>query len=146
MKLLAVFIFISLRVYRKSLELSHKIKWKKKAKRLIKIKGSKKLTNGQKQEIRTFYARFGLHNMSSFWHQFYYSCNNQFSVEYVPEDLFYMKMEPSLNRFSHVDAMADKNLLNILFPKVEQPQTLFNNINGFYYYNDELVTKEFVQT
>src|SRR5690606_5542836 len=49
------------------------------------------------------------------------------------------------NRFTFVDALADKNLLDILFPEVMRPQTVFKNINGFYYCNDELVTEGYVQ-
>lgn len=144
MKLLSIFIFFSLRIYRKSLKLSHKIKWKRKVKRLIRLKGSKKLTNDQKQDIKAFYAGFNLHKISSYWHQYYYSCNGQVSVEYIPEDLFYVEMEPNLNRTVFVDVLADKNLLATLFPEVAQPQTVFKNINGFYYCNDELVAEEYV--
>src|SRR5690606_29148319 len=111
---------------------------KNKAKHLIRIKGSKKLTKAQKQEIKTFYSTYDLKNISTLWHQFYYSCNDQFSPQYIPEDLFYVHIEPSLNRPDFVNALADKNLLDTLFPGVKQPQTLFKNINGHYYHNDEL--------
>lgn len=145
MELLSLIIFLSLRLYRSSLTLSHKIRWKKKAKKLIRTNGSKKLTNDQKQDIKEYYAGFHLHNISSLWHRFYFSCNGQFSVEYIPEDLFYVEIEPNLNRPIFVDVLADKNLLDTLFPKVAQPQTIFKNINGFYYHKNELVSEEFVQ-
>lgn len=136
MNLLSFFIFSSLRSYKYCLNIQHKAKWKRKIKKLIKINGIKTLTINQKEQIKKFYQNQNLNNVSSEWHRFYSSCNGLFSAKYIPEDLFYMKLEPKLNRYPFTKALADKNLLETLFPEVKQPDSFVKNINGFYYSNN----------
>lgn len=123
-------------------KLSRNIRWKKKIKKLLGIKGAKKLTNSQKKEIKDFYRGFIARNVSYKWHQFYFSCTGIFSPKYVPENLFYMLIEPTLNRMEYFPALADKNLLNKIFPKIITPVTVVRNINGFYVFNKEYITEE----
>ncbi|PCJ92309.1 MAG: hypothetical protein COA50_15915 [Flavobacteriaceae bacterium] len=105
MRILAVIIFISLRCYKSATRLSHKIKWNRKAKTLIKLNGAKKLTRHQKKTIATHFRLLGIKNVSYRWYRYFAANNGMFSVEYVPEDIFYIKMQTKLNRSIFVDAL-----------------------------------------
>ena len=143
MKLLSVFISLSLRLYRYTTRISHNIKWKRKVGKLIKTKGAKKLTKQQVHSIKQhFYKNYGIRNLDVRWHQLITASNRLFSLEYVPENIFYIQMEPKLNNRDLSYALGDKNLLDKLFPMVKQPKTIFKCINGFFYVNGELCTNE----
>lgn len=112
---------------------------KEKIKRILKRKTSKELTKTQKQNIRSFYKTHGVNQVDTSWHRFYASSNGNFSVEYVPETIFYQDIENRLNEGAYVWALADKNLLDKLFPDVKQPETVIKNINGFFYVEDKMI-------
>ncbi len=104
-----------------------------------KLVQSKKLSSPQKSEIRNFYKTYGFNKVNCEWHRFYTTCNGIFSVKYIPEDLFYLILEPKLNRYDFAPALSDKNLLNQLFPSVRQPETIVKNISGIYYFDGEII-------
>ena len=143
MKLLSVFISLSLRFYRYTTRISHNIKWKRKVGQLIKTKEAKKLTKQQVHSIKQhFYENYGIRDLDVRWHQLITAANGHFSMDYIPEDIFYQQMEPKLNNRDLSYALGDKNLLDKLFPMAKQPKTIFKCINGFFYVNGELCTKE----
>lgn len=141
MKLISVLIYLSLRTYKLTTRISHKIRWKKKIDELIKTKGIKKLSTDQREQVKSYFSSFGLMNISDQWHRFYSFCNGQFSVEYIPENLFYLEIEPALNRHPFTETLADKNLLETIFQNVKQPESLIKNINGYYYGLGKLITE-----
>ncbi len=112
---------------------------KKKIKRILKRKPAKELTRSQEQNIRSFYKTHGIDHVDTSWHRFYASSNDNFSVEYVPETIFYQDIETRLNEEAHVWALSDKNLLDKLFPNVKQPETVIKNINGIFYAQDKII-------
>ncbi len=112
---------------------------RKKIKKILKRKHTKELTKSQKQNIRSFYKMHGVDHVDTSWHRFYASSNGNFSVEYVPETIFYQDIENRLNEGAYVWALADKNLSDKLFPNVKQPETVIKNINGFFYVNDKII-------
>lgn len=59
--------------------------------------------------------------------------NNNMDDNYIPEILFYSKIEPVLNQSIMYPALEDKNLLENFFPVSIVPKTIIKNINGFYY-------------
>lgn len=89
----------------------------------------------QKVEIKNYYAKYGIGINNLGWHQFYTGVSGNYFKEYIPEDLFFARIEPALNRKTMCDALLDKNLLETLFPEVKQPETIVKNINGYYYSN-----------
>lgn len=131
--------FFLLHIYEPVGEFLNNIKWKKKIKKLIRTKSIKSLTKTQIHEIKQYYATWGIDNVTTIWHQFYSGSTEVFSAEYVPENLFYIKIEPFLNKKSYTAVLADKNLLDKLFPKTKQPESIIKNINGFFYANDRLI-------
>lgn len=141
MKIISVLIYLSLRTYKLTTRISHNIKWKRKIGKLIKIQGIKKLPKDQRAQVKSYFRGFGLMNISDQWHRFYSFCNGKFSVEYIPENLFYLEIEPAMNRYPFTETLADKNLLETLFQKVKQPESLIKNMNGYYYCHGKLITE-----
>jgi len=110
----------------------------------IKIKKHRpsKLNNTQKKQIKAYYANRGYRNIKTYWHQYYGGFNNNFSVKYVPEDIFHPFIADALNEKKQWPALLDKNLLNTLFKDIKQPINVVNNINGFYYSKGNLISKK----
>lgn len=103
---------------------------------------NKKLTKDQKKEICVFYDSCGYNLRNLKWHEFFTNCNGIFHNHYIPEDLFFSKIEPALNRIHMVAALSDKNMMDILIKDVKQPKTILKNINGFFYVNENITLKE----
>lgn len=142
MNINALIIYSSLKTYRFFSKLSIARRWKKKSKRLINLSDVKKLSSEHENKIITYFKKLGYPNINTTWHKFYIGCNKQFSVGYVPENLFYMTIEPRLNRTNFTEALSDKNLLSTIFEDIKQPETVIKNINGFYYNSENIVSKE----
>lgn len=142
MKILSIIIYLSLRCYENTSKISKRMRLRGKVKRLIKTKGAKKQSTDQRKQIKSYFKSNGLNHVSDQWHRFYSFCNGRFSVEYIPEDLFYLEIEPVLNRQQFVEALSDKNLLETLFQNVKQPGSLIKNINGHYYSLGKLITED----
>jgi len=102
----------------------------------------KKLTKAEILKINEFYGAFEIRNVSTKWHQFYKSCNDNFYEDYVPESLFYLTIEPMLNKAEFNRALMDKNFLQDLFPDIKQPRSVLKNINGFYYNDGNVIDKK----
>lgn len=90
------------------------------------------LDNDLKKEIKRFWKKLGSH-IDTMWHQAYINVNGIADHRYIPEDVFYMFIEPNLNRKDLYHAYVDKNNYDRLFPGVRTPRTLLRNINGKYY-------------
>lgn len=110
----------------------------------IKIKKHKppKLNYTQKRQIREYYAKRGYKNIKTYWHQYYGGFSNNFSVKYIPEDIYHPIIADALNEKKQWPALLDKNLLYSLFSEFKQPITIINNINGHYYFNGNLISKK----
>ena len=126
-------------VYNPIVALYKEVQLKKKVKRILKKRPQKRLTSSQKSEITTFYKKLGIDKISTSWHRFYSGCNGHFSTAYVPENIFYIHIEPKINIEMYISALGDKNLLDKLFSGTKQPETIFKNMNGFLYHQNELI-------
>ena len=101
----------------------------------------KKLNKTQISEIKEYYSKYGYANISTAWHDFYYSINNLYSIEYIPEDIFHAKISKYLNQMRQWPTLLDKNLLSNLFKDYKQPDVVLKNINGFFYIEDIIVSE-----
>lgn len=116
---------------------SRKELYHNKINRLVKLKKCKPLTKDQIDEIKAFYASFGIKGVNTNWHRYFTHMNSEFHKEYIPEDIFYNIIEPSLNMVDMSSSLTDKNLLNRIIKKVKQPLIIIKNINGYYYSEDQ---------
>lgn len=102
----------------------------------------KPLSDSQKKEIEAYWH--GLTGMKSptYWHEYFYSRNGQFSLQYVPTCLYHYKILYHLNFRPFTMAYIDKCLFDWYFPDVHRPQTVIRNINGYFYDDKKAITKE----
>ena len=103
-----------------------------------KIKDNAYLTSAQqflKQNLLNF------HNTD--WHHYYSCLNGIQSPEYIPDGLFFPKIEPVLNPYPFAFAYSDKVAYDVFIPANNGPKTIFK-ILWDSYYDDEnnLIEKE----
>lgn len=68
--------------------------------------------------------------ISLVWHEAYTAISDIWDERYIPEDVFYKKIEPKLNRFELALTYADKNMSDQLFSAFKMPKTILRNMNG----------------
>ncbi len=94
------------------------------------------------KEIDSYWQKFGV-RIKKDWHRWYSSRNGLKDVRYIPEDLYYCRIEPALNKEQLVFTMADKTNFDLLMPDFKRPATVIRNVNGMFLTSDfELITKE----
>ena len=103
-----------------------------------KIKDKAYLTSAQhflKQNLLNF--------KNTDWHHYYSCLNGIQSPEYIPDGLFFPKIEPVLNPYPFSFAYSDKVAYDVFIPANNSPKTIFK-ILWDSYYDDEnnLIEKE----
>jgi len=85
------------------------------------------------KEIKAYYKQYGI-NASNKWHKRYLDILHMRDVRFIPEDLFYVDIEPGLNNLIYRDGIDDKNMYDLLFrdESVQLPETVVRNINGYW--------------
>ena len=91
-----------------------------------------KLNADLEHKIKLFWKKFGL-NVDTRWQQAYISVNGIEDHRYIPEDIFYVFIEPNLNRKDLYHAYVDKNNYDRLFTGCKIPRTILRNMSGKYY-------------
>lgn len=111
-------------------------------KSLSKVKTKRTLTKDQKKEIIDFYKKLTGKTVSTTDHEYFYSRTGVYSKEYIPMGFFQSELIGRMNRIDHYYSYSDKNLDDILLPGVKHPFYYLKNINGYYYFKSEPVSKE----
>jgi len=106
------------------------------------LKDKKTLTKSQKAEIQDYYQSLIGKRISLTCHQYFYSRSGVFSKKYVPTYLYHTEIIGKANMMPYRDALADKNMCDIILPNVKHPRTILKNINGYYYMDGEPVSKD----
>ncbi len=107
-----------------------------------KLTNKKKLTQEQKKEIQSFYKSIIGRKVSLYCHEYFYSRTGIYSKEYVPKSLYDTELLPRANKFSYINAYADKNMIDVLLPNVKHPHTILKRINGYFYFENKPVSKQ----
>ena len=100
------------------------------------------LSHDQIKEAKAFYKSNGYILKNTYWHKYYTGINGRFHKEYMPYDIFNAIINPRLNQTRQWPALLDKNLSYNLFKEFRQPKCVIQNINGFYFINNDLVEIE----
>ncbi len=114
--------------------------YSKKVTFLINKNKSKPIDLHYRNNIKNKFSNYGFKSISHKWHRYYSSIYGQELVEFIPESIFYTTIENTLNNVIMYPALEDKNLLDFFFPKSLLPKTIIKNINGYFYFEDELVS------
>ena len=105
--------------------------YRRKINEMLKQNKSEPLSATAKSQIKNKFKEYGFNNVPTKWHRFYSGTVGNFDVHFIPEILFYSKIEPILNQTVMYPALEDKNLLEKFFPASIIPNTIIKNMNGF---------------
>jgi hypothetical protein len=67
------------------------------------------------------------------WHSFYAYCNGIKDVRYVPENIYYSKIEPFYNKKAFAKATDDKSYYTERFAHARHTELILRNISGMYF-------------
>ncbi len=95
-----------------------------------------------KIRIRKEFQNYGFKKTSSKWHQVYTNYLGEEKIDFIPEVLFYSRIEPALNNSIMYPALEDKNLLDKYFDKEILLIPIVKNIHGFFYLDNQQVSLE----
>ncbi len=99
-----------------------------------------KLSAEEINEAKSFFKARGYKLKNTYWHRYYTGINGQFHKDYIPYDIFNPTINPKLNQRTQWPALLDKNFTYSLFKEFNQPKRIVQNINGFYYIDDKIVS------
>lgn len=80
-----------------------------------------------------YWKSHGFKNTDKRWYLWYRGCSGIDDEKYVPEDIYYTRIEPNLNNQYLSLAYADKNLYERRYDPDLFPQTVIRCINGVFY-------------
>ena len=102
-----------------------------------------KLTSQQVKETQELWKKHYGKSINLKWHEYYLKVNGEFSPKYIPTYIYYTQIYPKLNDPRIAVVYSDKNMIQkLLGDRVILPKTYIQNINGNYYINGEVVTKQ----
>ena len=84
------------------------------------------LSQAEKKEIVDFWKPYG--GISEDWCKYYYSKNGIFDPRYIPNTLYFTKIDQHFNSRKLGYGFNDKNYYSLLFPDILQPKTLVRKI------------------
>jgi hypothetical protein len=93
------------------------------------------LNIAQEYEFSRYWSRFGW-KVSADWYRYYVNRSGLPLKNYVPNDVFYVRMERTLNDPNEAFFWANKNLLEKHYGKEYFPETLVRIISGDLYDSD----------
>lgn len=111
-------------------------------KEIIRLNKAPTLNSKEVNAAKSYFKSKGFTLNNTYWHRYYKCLTNEFHENYIPEDIFNANISPRFNQMRQWPALLDKNLSYNLFKDFNQPIAVIQNINGFYYVNDKIVSEE----
>lgn len=87
-----------------------------------------KLTKEQKKQIKNFWKPYC--HVTSKWAQYYAAKNGLFDPRYIPNDLYYTKIDQYFNSRKLGYGFNDKNYYSKIFSGIKQPEVVVRKINN----------------
>jgi len=115
--------------------------FRKSIKEVIRQNNTPKLKPKQEQAAKSYFKSKGYKLKNTYWHCYYTSINGEFHKNYIPDDIFNAIISPKFNEMRQWPALLDKNLSYNLFKDFKQPKRVLQNINGFFYVDDKIVSE-----
>ena len=99
------------------------------------------LTKEQKNKIHEFYKKYA--KVIFDFHEYYIGNTGLFSVEYIPDDLYYNYVDRFYNDWEKATLYDNKCMYGKYFSNVRMPKTILLKMNNMFFNADyELITKE----
>ncbi|NLL90912.1 MAG: hexapeptide transferase [Ruminococcaceae bacterium] len=92
-------------------------------------RGSRKLFRSQ---VLPFWRRYGI-KPKKMWYDLYCFKDGEYDPRYIPEELYWKRIYPAMNRPGFRQAYTDKCFYNRLFPHLKQPRAILRNSNHCFY-------------
>ena len=99
------------------------------------------LSQRQIKAAKDYYMARGYNLNNTYWHRYYTGVTGEFHEDYVPLDIFRSMISFKLNQRKQWPALLDKNLSYNLFKEFKQPKRIVQNVNGFYFVNNKIVSQ-----
>lgn len=97
-----------------------------------------RMPNDFKREVKAFWKKYTL--VSPKWAWYYADRNGIMDPRYIPNTLFYTKIDQYFNNRKIGYGFNDKNYYSLLFPGIKQPEVLVRNIGGIFVDSDFKLT------
>lgn len=102
-----------------------------------------KLTKEQKEEVQKFWKENFGKKISLKWHEYFLKVNGEFSPYYIPTYIYYAHITHKLNNANLSAIYSDKNMLDkLLGNKVKHPKSYVKNMNGIYFIDNRVASRE----
>lgn len=92
------------------------------------INKDKKLTSEQENQIKEYWKKYK--KVSTKWCRYYSVQNGEFDPRYIPNTLYYTKIDQHFNNRKLGWGFNDKNYYSRIFSGIKQPDVLVRVING----------------
>lgn len=92
---------------------------------------SDKISQEYKKRIEEYWKPFCKVNLR--YYAWYSSRNGVCDPRYIPDDLYYTKIDQYFNNRKYGWGVNDKNYYSLYFPDVKQPRTIVRKINNIFY-------------
>lgn len=83
-----------------------------------------------KKQVHEYWKKYNI-NVSPKWAWYYASKNGIYDPRYIPNTLYYTKIDQYFNKRKLGWGFNDKNYYSRIFPDVKQPDIIIRKINGF---------------
>ena len=90
-----------------------------------------RLTDEQKNEIRSYYRSFGFPYIRTDWHEYIQSISGRYSPKMVPDYFYHNTLERIYNDKKMI-GWGDKATMSLFLPEISFPETVIVNMNGYY--------------
>lgn len=117
-------------------------KYERTIKQSMKLCPMKSLTKGQESDIKNYFKKYFGREIPTYWHQYLYSRNGEYSVKYIPASIYNSEIIYRLNKFQLRHAYVDKGFYDTLFPDINRPITIIKNVNGYFYDANKSLTED----
>ena len=100
-----------------------------------------KLDSEYKKEIKNYYKQHGV-KINTYTHKMYFNVTGKKDVRFIPDYIFFSKINPYFNNVRLGRAIGDKSYYDRTFKELKRPETIIKNVNGVFYDKDFKILKK----
>ncbi len=100
------------------------------------------LSKYEKKVARDFFEKY--EKIDPSFHQFYKNSTGKFYENYIPDDLYYCKIDPYYNNWALAEYIDNKCYYDTIFSDVKQPVMIASRMNGIWFVNKEIATLDYI--
>ena len=91
------------------------------------------LSDSEKNELKRFWHAYGINISKDInWVEFYSTVNGSFDKRFIPDNIYYSKIDTFFTNNLSSKFFDDKNLYDLIFKDVNRPHTIVRKMKGVY--------------